>query len=160
MNETTPIWLIYFLCVMAGIGVSAAQVLPWSIIPDAIEWEEWHTGERNEGMFYSLITLMGKVGMMIIQPLGLLILKIFGFVSTDKSVTELVPQSPSALLGIRLVIGVLPALLLLTGIIMAIFYPLTRDEHHTIVEGLRLRREERKQKRDENKPLPGVKEPV
>ncbi len=67
MSPETPFWLILVLCVMAGIGVSAAQVLPWSIIPDAIEWEEWQTGERNEGMFNSLITLMGKVGMAIAQ---------------------------------------------------------------------------------------------
>ncbi len=155
MNENTPTWLILTLCVMAGIGVSAAQVLPWAIIPDAIEWEEWHTGERHEGMFYSLITLLGKVGMMIIQPLGLFILNLTGFVEGQGVV-----QPDSALLGIRLVIGVVPALLLLAGILMAAFYPLNRDEHHTIVEGLRLRREERRLNRAKKKPLPGVKETI
>ncbi|MDO9545533.1 MAG: MFS transporter [Pelolinea sp.] len=35
---------VVFLCVMAGIGVGAAHVLPWSILPDAIEWDEYQTG--------------------------------------------------------------------------------------------------------------------
>jgi len=155
MNPETPFWLILFLCVLAGIGVSAAQALPWAIIPDAIEWEEWQTGERNEGMFYSLITLMGKVGMAIAQPAGLLILQLTGFKEGQGVV-----QSPSALLGVRLVMGPLPALLLFSGILMAIFYPLTRKQHHEIVEALRKRREERRVKRAEKKPLPGVEEPI
>jgi Na+/melibiose symporter-like transporter len=68
VTPTTPLWVILILCVMAGIGVSAAQVLPWAIIPDAIEWDEWMTFERHEGMFYSLITLLGKIGNSIAGP--------------------------------------------------------------------------------------------
>ncbi len=155
MTPETPFWLLLVLCVLAGIGVSAAQVLPWSIIPDAIEWEEWQTGERNEGMFYSLITLMGKVGMAIAQPAGLLILQLTGFKEGQGVV-----QASSALLGVRLVMGPLPALLLLSGIVMAIFYPLTREQHHEVVKALRLRRELRKQKRAEGTSVPGIKETV
>jgi GPH family glycoside/pentoside/hexuronide:cation symporter len=155
MSPETPFWLILLLCVMAGIGVSAAQVLPWAIIPDAIEWEEWQTGQRNEGMFYSLITLMGKVGMAIAQPLSLLVLQFMGFKEGQGVV-----QSANGLLGVRLVMGPLPAILLLSGIIMAIFYPLTRQQHHEIVEALRQRRAERKLKRAEKKPLPGIEETI
>jgi GPH family glycoside/pentoside/hexuronide:cation symporter len=153
MTPETPFWLILLLCVMAGIGVSAAQVLPWSIIPDAIEWEEWQTGERNEGMFYSLITLMGKIGMAIAQPLSLLLLQFMGFKEGQNVV-----QSTRGLLGVRIVMGPLPAILLISGIVMAIFYPLNRKQHHEIVEALKIRRQERKLKRADKKPLPGIKE--
>ena len=139
MTPETPFWLILVLCIMAGIGVSAAQVLPWAILPDAIEWEEWKTGERNEGMFYSLVTLMGKAGMAIAQPLSLLVLQFSNFQEGQGAI-----QPPSALLGIRLVIGPIPALLLFGGIIMALFYPLSRKQHNTIVEDLRVRREKSK----------------
>jgi GPH family glycoside/pentoside/hexuronide:cation symporter len=155
MSPETPFWLILILCIMAGIGVSAAQVLPWSIIPDAIEWEEWQTGERNEGMFYSLITLLGKVGMAIAQPVGLLILQLTGFKEGQGVI-----QSPTALLGVRLVMGPLPALLLLSGILMAVFYPLTREQHHEVVKALRLRREIRKQKLADKSSVHGVKETI
>ena len=41
--------------------MAAAHVLPWAILPDAIEWYEYQTGERHEGMFYSVTTLARKV---------------------------------------------------------------------------------------------------
>lgn len=155
MSPQTPFWLIMFFCVLAGIGVSAGQVLPWAIIPDAIEWEEYHTGERNEGMFYSLVTLLGKIGMAIAQPLSLLILQFTHFKEGQGVV-----QPPSALLGIRLVVGPIPALFLITGILIAIFYPLGRNQHHEIVEELRVRRNKQKAERTEKKSLPGVKEGI
>ncbi len=155
MTPQTPFWLILILCVMAGVGVSAGQVLPWAIIPDAIEWEEWHTGERNEGMFYSLVTLLGKIGMAVAQPLSLLVLQFMNFQEGRAAV-----QPPSALLGIRLVVGPIPALFLVTGIIIALFYPLGRTQYNQIVEELRIRREKRLAKRVEKKPLPGVGEQV
>jgi GPH family glycoside/pentoside/hexuronide:cation symporter len=155
MTPQTPFWLLLVFCVMAGVGVSAGQVLPWAIIPDAIEWEEWHTGERNEGMFYSLVTLLGKIGMAIAQPLSLLVLQLTNFQSGQGAV-----QPASALLGIRLVVGPIPALFLLTGIIIAIFYPLGRQQHHQMVEDLRIRRATRKAERAEKKPLPGASELV
>lgn len=140
VSAETPFYIIMFLCIMAGIGVSAAQVLPWSIIPDAIEWDEWKTYERHEGMFYSLITLMGKIANSVAVPLSLVVLQISGYQAAS------LVQPESALLGIRLLIGPIPAILLTGGIIFAFFYPLTRQQHRRIVEELRQRRLQRKRK--------------
>jgi GPH family glycoside/pentoside/hexuronide:cation symporter len=127
------------LCALAGIGVSAAHVLPWSIIPDAIEWDEWKTGERHEGMFYSLVTLAQKVASSIAIPLVLLMLQVTGYVPVAAT------QPESALLGIRLAIGPIPAALLCGGIVFAILYPLGRESHRQIVEELDARRGSSKQ---------------
>lgn len=140
VSAETPFWVIIVLCVMAGIGVSAAQVLPWSIIPDAIEWDEWKTYERHEGMFYSLITLMGKIANSIAVPLSLVVLEMTGYQAAS------IVQPDSALMGIRLLIGPIPAVLLTGGIVFAIFYPLSRKDHKKIVEELRQRRKARRQK--------------
>ena len=125
---------------MENCALSAAQVLPWSIIPDAIEWDEWKTYERHEGMFYSLITLMGKIVNSVTVPLSLIVLEMTGY-QAGTSV-----QPDSALMGIRLLIGPIPAVLLTGGIIFAIFYPLSRKQHRKIVEELRLRRKARREK--------------
>jgi GPH family glycoside/pentoside/hexuronide:cation symporter len=69
-------------------------------------------------------------------------------------------QPDSAMMGIRLVIGPIPAVLLTGGIIFAIFYPLSREQHHQIVEELRERREARKLKRTDEKKMPGLEETV
>ncbi len=151
VSAQTPFWVILILCVLAGIGVSAAQVMPWSIIPDAIEWDEWKTYERHEGMFYSLITLMGKVANSITVPLSLVILEVTGY----QAATAV--QSESALMGIRMLIGPIPALLLIGGIVFALFYPLSRQQHQQIVKELRKRRKSRRQKTDL---VPGMVNPI
>jgi GPH family glycoside/pentoside/hexuronide:cation symporter len=126
--------LLISLCVLAGIGVGAAHVLPWSILPDAIEWDEWRTGERHEGMFYSLVTLVHKVASSVAIPLILLLLQVSGY---RPNVME---QGRTTLLTIRLITGPIPAVLLGAGIVCAVLYPLTRERFQEIVRELEQRR--------------------
>lgn len=130
----TGLGLILFLCALAGIGVAAAHVLPWAILPDAIEWDEYKTGVRHEGMFYSLTTLARKIASSVAIPLVLLLLEFTGYQPN-------VAQQPArAVFGIRLVMGPLPAILLLIGIFFAFRYPLDREKFGKIVQELKLRR--------------------
>jgi GPH family glycoside/pentoside/hexuronide:cation symporter len=126
--------VILVLCVLAGIGVAAAHVLPWSIIPDAIEFGEMQTGERHEGMFYSLITLAQKVAVSIALPLALLVLNYSGYVANSSV------QPASAVNGIRIVAGPIPAVLLGMGILFAALYPLGRENYSQIARDLEARR--------------------
>ena len=138
VTPTTPFWILLVMCVLAGIGLSAAQVLPWAIIPDAIEWDEYQTGERHEGIFYSLITLLGKVANSVAVPLSLLLLEFSGYIPNA------VEQPKSALLGLKIVIGPVSAILLSAGIIFAIFYPLSREKYAHVVTELKKRQEEKR----------------
>jgi GPH family glycoside/pentoside/hexuronide:cation symporter len=134
LSPATPLGLIVGLCALAGVGISAAHILPWSIIPDAIEWDEWQTGQRHEGMFYSLIMLSNKVASSLAIPLVLLVLQATGY--TPNAAVQ--PQS--ALWGIRLSMGPIPAVLLIAGIVFAALYPLSRESHRRIVAELEERR--------------------
>lgn len=134
LNPGSPLGLLLFLCVLAGVGVGAAHVLPWSIIPDAVEWDELQTGKRHEGMFYSLVTLIKKAASSLAIPLVLLILEFTGYVPAS-------PQQPeAAVLGIRVAVGPIPALLLCLGILFAAVYPLDRERHAAIRAELEARR--------------------
>lgn len=134
LTPQTDITFIMALCVMAGIGVSAMHSLPWAILPDAIEYGEWKTGERQEGMYYSLITLAQKVASSIAVPAALLILEYSGYVANSTT------QPASAINGIRFVAGPLPAITLGLGILFTLLYPLGRERHHEITRELELRR--------------------
>ena len=134
VTAETGLAVILFLCFLAGIGVAAAHVLPWAIIPDSIEWGEWQTGERHEGVFYSLVTLLRKVATSIAIPATLWLLHFTGY-------DGLAEQQPaSAQLGLRIVIGPVPAVLLCLGIAFAYFYPLSRKKYAEIVRELERRR--------------------
>ncbi len=137
LNASTGMTILLFLSALAGIGVGAAHVLPWSIIPDAIEWDEWQTGERHEGMFYSLVTLIQKIASSIAIPLILLLLQVTGYVPNATR------QPTEALLGIRMVVGPIPAVLLCTGILFAGLYPLNRERYIQVCQELERRRIER-----------------
>ncbi len=134
LTPASSLTLIMVLSVLAGIGVSAAHVLPWAIIPDAIEWGELQTGERHEGMFYSLVTLLNKIAGSIAIPAVLWVLELTGY-------NGLSDQQPlSALLGIRVAIGPIPAVLLGLGILFALLYPLSPAKHAAVVSELERRR--------------------
>lgn len=137
LTPASPLSLLLFLCVLAGIGVSAAHVLPWSIMPDAIEWGEMKSGERHEGMFYSLLTLVQKIASSIAIPLALLVLDATGYIPNSAA------QPESAVFGIRIVAGPIPAVLLCMGILFAIFYPLGRERYTEIAQELEARRKKK-----------------
>jgi GPH family glycoside/pentoside/hexuronide:cation symporter len=134
LGAGTPLVHILVLCALAGIGVAAAHVLPWSILPDAIEWDELQTGKRNEGVFYSMVTLSYKVATSIAILLVGLLLEAFGYQP------NVAIQQPRAELSIRLIAGPIPAVLLCLGILCAVFYPLSREQYHRIVRELETRR--------------------
>jgi glycoside/pentoside/hexuronide:cation symporter, GPH family len=144
MNAVTPTPVIITLCILAGIGVAAAHVLPWAILPDAVEWDEWNTGERHEGMYYSLVTLIQKVASSLAVPMVLLILQITGYQP------NIVEQTPVAIWGIRIAIGPIPAIMLLGGIFFALKYPLTRETFHQIQQQLEIRRKKKAMQQAEN----------
>ncbi|MCK4516912.1 MAG: MFS transporter, partial [Spirochaetaceae bacterium] len=134
LTPATSLAVLLGICILAGVGVAAAHVLPWSIIPDTIEWDEWHTGSRHEGTFYSIVTLAQKVASSIVIPLALLMLGASGYVAAAET------QPASAVLTIRLFVGPIPALLLVGAICFALFYPLDRSRHQKIVAELEARR--------------------
>jgi glycoside/pentoside/hexuronide:cation symporter, GPH family len=136
-SADTPLAVVLLVCVLAGVGVSAAHVLPWSIIPDAIEWDEWKTGERHEGMFYGIVTLAQKVASSLAVPAALLLLQAGGY----QPASDVQPQTVHIV--IRILVGPVPAVLLAGAIVFAVFYPLSREEHqHVVSEIVQKRRGE------------------
>jgi GPH family glycoside/pentoside/hexuronide:cation symporter len=134
LGASTGLAFILAVCVLAGIGVSAAHIIPWSMLPDAIEYGEMRTGRRNEGMFYSLITLAQKGAVSLALPAALLVLDRSGYVPNSAV------QPDSAVAGIRLIAGPIPAALLGLGILFAVLYPLGRENYTRIARMLEDRR--------------------
>ncbi len=120
--------LVYM--VLAGFGFSSHYVLPWSMAPDTIEYGYSRTGVRREGVYYSIWTFMiatggAFAGFLVGQSLGL-----FGYVPDAI-------QSASSILSMRLLIGPLPALLILLGNLALIFYPLNQKRYEQVQAAVR-----------------------
>ncbi len=125
--------VIIFLAALSGIGVSAVHVLTWAMIPDAVEVDELASGHRHEGIFYALVTLLRKVSASVAVSLIPLVWKWSGYVADAPQ------QSDTAITAIRIMVGPVPSLFLLGGIIFAIFYPLSRQAHQETREKIAAR---------------------
>lgn len=133
--------LMYFGAILAGFGVSVAYLIPWSMIPDVIELDELNTGKRREGVFYAFMVLLQKFGLALGLFLVGIALEASGFI--QREVGQPIPTQPeSALWAIRIAVGPLPTIFLIGGLILAYFYPITREVHAEI----RLKLQERHQK--------------
>ncbi|MBD1888308.1 MFS transporter [Coleofasciculus sp. FACHB-SPT9] len=130
---------MYVLGVMAGFGVSTAYLIPWSMLPDVIELDELKTGQRREGIFYSFMVFLQKVSLAVAVALVLKSLEWNQYIrSTPENLAPIQPDS--ALLAIRIAIGPLPTIALICGLILAYFYPLTREVHADILLKLKERK--------------------
>jgi GPH family glycoside/pentoside/hexuronide:cation symporter len=125
--------VVISLAALAGVGISAVHVLTWAMIPDAVEVDELESGARHEGMFYALVTLFRKMASSVAIPLTLLVLDLSGFISNASA------QPVSAVWAIRILIGPVPSILLLCGILFARFYPLSREVHSATREQIAAR---------------------
>jgi len=133
--------LILILTILAGISISTAHVLPEAIFPDVIEWEELRTRKRHEGVYYGTKNFLRKLTGAISIFTALQILGWFGYQTPPPGITTF-QQSPATLQAIRFLTGPLGSLLLFSAMIVAWFYPLTREKHNRIRK-LLVRRKER-----------------
>lgn len=106
--------LLYTLAIFAGVGVSVAYLIPWSMIPDVVDLDELNTGKRREGFFYAFMVLLQKVGLALGLFLVGLTLEASGFIARIPG--EPIPIQPdSALWAIRFAVAPLPAFFLQIG---------------------------------------------
>ena len=105
--------LIFIICLI-GIGASTAFLIPWSLLPDAIDEDP----EKPAGVYTAWMVLIQKIGIAIsVQLLGLL-LYVSGYQScvVDKDSLNILEQCASAQLTIRLCIGFIPSILVIIGL--------------------------------------------
>jgi len=135
-----PTWLVLVLGALAGIGVATAYLVPWAMLPDVIELDELQTGRRREGVFYGFVVLLQKLGL----ALGLFVigqvLERSGYITPPPNATAAITQPASALWAIRLLVGPIPALLLITGMLLVYRFPITREQHAATLVELEQRR--------------------
>jgi GPH family glycoside/pentoside/hexuronide:cation symporter len=56
-------WVMGAICVVGGVGLAVAYLVPFSMIPDIIELDELRTGQRREGLYFALYVFFEKLGL-------------------------------------------------------------------------------------------------
>lgn len=125
--------LLFIFLALHGIGNGAAAFASWAMPADTIEYGEWKSGVRAEGMTFGVYGVFLKVGMAIGSSLIGLGLGAIGYVA-------LTEQSPETLIGIRALMTLLPAFFLLIALGSMWVYRLSPQKHAKIRAELRQRK--------------------
>mgnify|MGYP000442979607 CR=1 FL=1 len=127
----------------------ARMVVPTEMIGDTVDYMEWKTGKRSEGMSFSILTFISKFTGAMSRSLGTALLTAIGYVTS--STDAIVPQSMATQQKIFAMYTIIPGLLGIIGIIPLFFYDLVGDKQKKILSELAARREQT-ERHEEEKP--------
>ncbi len=113
----------------AGVGYSAADMIPWSMVADVADEDEILSGERREGLYVGVFTFLRKLAGAVGVALAFLALDLVGFEPG-------VENSESVLWVIRGATAFAPALFVIASAWAARSYPLGRLRHQEILNEL------------------------
>lgn len=110
------------------------MVIPTEMIGDTIDYMEWKTGKRNEGISFSVLTFVGKLTGSLSGTIGGWLLPVIGlsFVTTQSMETITVKAYAHTDLLIWGMFTLAPAVLGLLPLIPYIWYDLTNEKLNTI----------------------------
>jgi GPH family glycoside/pentoside/hexuronide:cation symporter len=128
----------YLLAFFSGIGIAAAYVIPWAMVPDIIEYDQLQTGQRREGSYYAFASFFQKLATgAAIWAMGQA-LAWTGYINPSPADPH--PAQPDgAIQAIRVFASLVPVVLLLLAIAFAWFYPITREGHRALRDELAAR---------------------
>ncbi|MTH70172.1 glucuronide transporter [Agromyces bracchium] len=115
-------------------GVMFVAMLVWAIEADTVEYGEWKTGVRAEGITYAVFSFTRKAGQAVGGAVAAYAIGIGGYVAG----TEVV--GTSAEWGIRIGAALVPAVFVLASGLIMLAYPLTDRVHAELVAEIAARR--------------------
>lgn len=118
------------------------MVIPTEMIGDTVDYMEWKTGERNEGVSFSVLTFVGKLTGSLSTSLGTAILPLIGLSFVKNAAGEQVTiKGEHTDLYIWALFTIIPYLLGLLSIVPYLFYDLTGKKLDGIRADMKVRRE-------------------
>ncbi|WP_130859394.1 MFS transporter [Gracilibacillus phocaeensis] len=132
--EPGSVWVVVISQIIRGIGSVPLIGALWALLPDTIEYGEWKTGIRNEGVLYSGGSMGQKIGIGIGTASVGWVLAIGGY----NGVLDVQPDS--AIDSIYAVFVYLPIVVYLLQIILMYFYKLDKF-YHKVASDLEVRKQ-------------------
>jgi sugar (glycoside-pentoside-hexuronide) transporter len=108
-------------CAVLGVIMSAYLLIPYSLVPDLVDFYEYKTGERHESVFFGLWMTVHQLGIAVAGFLLGAILSIGGYDGNAAS------QTSSAILAVRFNFGLVPGFFLIVAALILQKYGITRQ---------------------------------
>ena len=122
-NGGTPAELIPLIGLIAlvGIGASTAYLIPWSLLPDAIDADPTHPA----GLYTAWMVLGQKLIIGLSMSVFGVLLSATGYISSEScdGAMTFIEQPDTALFAIRMSMGLIPAILVVIGLLVMRRWP-------------------------------------
>jgi GPH family glycoside/pentoside/hexuronide:cation symporter len=106
--------LLVLAIVIVGFGASTAYLIPWSLLPDAIDADP----EKPAGQYSAWMVLAQKICISLALFFFGNLMSFSGYVAA-----KAMEQPDSALIAIRLCMGLIPAILVVLGLVVMRRWP-------------------------------------
>jgi glucuronide carrier protein len=133
LTPASQTWIGFAGLVVSLVGVMAVNIVVWALEADTVEYGEWKTGVRTEGITYALFSFTRKTGQAVGGALAAYALALGGYKSGAA-------QTADAVFGIQLAAGAIPAVLTVLAVLVMSRYKLTDAMHAEILTEIRARR--------------------
>ena len=126
--------MLFAIQIVFSLASGPTFPLLFAMLADTADYSEWKTGRRATALIYSTATFAQKTGVAIGVPITMLILSSFSYKPN-------VLQSAESLLGIRLLLSLIPAVIALLATGFLFIYKLDDRTLVQIEKDLNERRE-------------------
>lgn len=128
-----PFAITVLAAILSGIGYSAADMIPWSMVADVADEDELASGERREGLYVGVFQFLRKIAGAVGVAGAFQVLELVGFrhgASNDGTVVW----------TLRALTALVPSLFVAASALVAAGYALGRVRHRAILDELESRR--------------------
>ena len=122
--------------VLLGIPQGVNNIMTYAMIGDTVDYLEWKTGERGEGICFAMQTLINKIGMAVGAFIGVLSIWIAGINTRTYEV-----DNPDALWDVLILSGVIS---MFACAVPMFFYTVTEKRQREMVAEIAARKSKKK----------------
>lgn len=113
--------LIIVFAAFSSVGFAAISTLGWSMVPDTVEYGEYKTGLRTEGIIYAVYSFSQKLATALSGILVAGILQITGYIANNPV------QTSTTLTGILSTLTIIPTVFIGASIVVMLFYTIDKE---------------------------------
>jgi GPH family glycoside/pentoside/hexuronide:cation symporter len=110
------------------------------MVADVVDVDELNTGRRREGIYAGYLVFLRKLATALAIFVVTRALAYAGFQESTSGGLSTIEQPEMALVTLRLLVGVVPAMMLALSVVFAWRYPLSKAVHQQVLARLAQRR--------------------